>query len=420
MSLPLTDYFNIFTPDNAVRSIEQFAGRQQEIDHLADALQSNGTNIVIFGNRGVGKSSLARQLEALSTNSAPIIERLSNRPFRDFDFLCLFLAVDDSITTIESLIIRLLRSNEALSPWIPLEIKESVGKLGAALTVGAPGIKLKASAKDEYTAASPQLPNDVVSVFKNACYEVSSAAKDGVLFIIDEFDRIQDKAGFASLVKSFEGQPVRFAVVGVARDIENLVVDHASISRQISGGAIKVNPMTEVEITQLFKQVHHKLEESIIFSDEAIRYISNCAKGHPYIVHLLGRQCLVSAAREKRNVITEDEARRGLSEISSSGSNIPLELEYRNAVKNSPTREYILKRFAREDKEPMRTTDIYSDISEALKIEKEAISVYMGHLSSPDYGPILEKAGERYYRFVNSVFKAYAAARQYEVYKATG
>lgn len=48
-------------------------------------------------------------------------------------------------------------------------------------------------------------------------------------------------------------------------------------------------------------------------------------------------------------------------------------------------------------------------------MEKESISVYMGHLCSPEYGPVLEKTGERYYRFVNSVFKAYVAARDYEL-----
>ena len=87
-------------------------------------------------------------------------------------------------------------------------------------------------------------------------------------------------------------------------------------------------------------------------------------------------------------------------------------MEYRKAVKDSPVREGILRRFAEEVVEPIRTTEVYEDIVRQLDIEREAISVYVGHLCSPDYGEVLEKAGGRYYRFRNSVFKAYVSARQ--------
>ena len=413
------NYFDIFTPDNSVASIEQFAGRQSEIDQISDALQSSGTSMVIYGNRGVGKSSLAHQMVSIAENNSATISRLTHEPMKEFDFLCVQVKAEDSISDIESLLVRILRSEDALAPWLPLEIRETVGKISAGMEFGVGAAKAKVGAGKEAKLQKPTLPDDIVVTFQNACNSVikSGVAKDGILIVVDEFDRIRDKTGFASLLKSFEGTKVRFAIVGVAQDIELLVIDHESISRQIAGGSILVKPMSDSEVRQIFEQAHQRMNSNVVFNNDAIEYITACAKGHPYIVHLLGKQALVSTVRGREARVTESVAKAALREISSQGSNVPLELEYRKAVKNSPAREFILKRFSREDKEPIRTTDIYADISSTLGIEKEAISVYMGHLCSKEYGPVLEKSGERYYRFLNSVFKAYIAARDYEVYK---
>lgn len=413
------NYFDIFTPDSAISSIEQFAGRQPEIDQLSDALQSSGTSIVIYGNRGVGKSSLAQQLFALSQNDKSTIARLTHQPIRRLDFLPITFRADDSVLDISTLLIRILRSNSGLAPWIPLEIKEAVGKLSGGISLSVMGSKVGVERGKETKAERPNIPEDVFSVFQNACEAIvsSGAVEDGLLLIIDEFDRIVDTSGFASLVKSFEGSKVRFSIVGVARDIEKLVEDHQSIARQIAGGSIFVRPMNDEEIKQIFFQAHERMRNEIIFDDGAIQFITACAKGHPYIVHLIGKQALISAARNNQNVVNEEAARLALNEISSSGSNVPLELDYRKAIKSSAPREYILKMFAEEDSEPIRTTEIYDKITEALGIEREAISVYMGHLCNEEYGPVLEKSGERYYRFLNSVFKAYVSARGFELYK---
>jgi hypothetical protein len=46
-------------------------------------------------------------------------------------------------------------------------------------------------------------------------------------------------------------------------------------------------------------------------------------------------------------------------------------------------------------------------------MDMSSISVYVGQLVSEKYGAVLEKTRERYYRFKDSLFKAYAAARPY-------
>jgi hypothetical protein len=360
---------------------------------------------------------LARQLQALATQEKGVVDRLSHPLLKHLDFLTIYFTVDDSVRDVATLLVRLLQSNDALAPWIPLEIKSRTGALQAGASLSMGPIRASLGGKSTATEEKPELPSDVVSVFNNAIGAIadSGVSQDGVLIIVDEFDRIGDKNGFASLVKSCEGRKIRFAIVGVARDIENLVLDHLSIARQIANGSIYVPPMSHDELRQIFIQAHERLNQDYIFSVEAIEFICSAAKGHPYLVHLLGRQALISNVRGRKNIITIDDSKGALREISTPGSNIPVEMTYKKAVKNSPAREYILKRFASEEGETIRTTEVYEDISRNTRIEKEAISVYMGHLVSPEYGAVLEKAGERYYRFADSVFKAYAAAREYEL-----
>lgn len=57
---------NAFLPTKETEDPERFAGRRDELATVAYALASNGAHLVIYGERGVGKSSLARQIQHLA------------------------------------------------------------------------------------------------------------------------------------------------------------------------------------------------------------------------------------------------------------------------------------------------------------------------------------------------------------------
>lgn len=132
----MKDYFNIFTPDSAISSIEKFAGRQKELDKISDALQADGTSLVLYGNRGVGKSSLARQIENLAQGDQSVIGRLTHKPFKPIDFLSIRFTVDDSVQNVEQLITRLLTAADGLAPWLPMSVKQVVAKAGLDFSIG--------------------------------------------------------------------------------------------------------------------------------------------------------------------------------------------------------------------------------------------------------------------------------------------
>jgi Cdc6-like AAA superfamily ATPase len=408
---------NVFTPAQEVKDIERFAGRDEELMALSTALQSHGAQIVLYGQRGVGKSSLARQLAKMATNDNELISRLSQRPYEPLDFVPVYLACDDSIKNIEMLMLRLLSDEDALAPWVPFKVveKKSSGEIGSKFSVKV--IELGGKKTDAITERAQEVEADIVSVFTSACRAVvkTGVAKHGLLIIVDEFDRIKNREGLASLLKTLGPEGVTFALVGVATTVQDLVTEHESVARQLADGSVHVKPMRDEELAEIFDRAENLLDKKQTFDPSARNWIINIARGHPFYVHLVGKHALLRAIAAGNAVITEEIAKDALSEIALKGSAPIQEATYKTAIGHSYTREVILKRFAERPENEIHTTELYAEIGKELGIESGTVSVYVGHLGSEKYGAVLSKTRERYYQFGDSVFKAYAAARPFEL-----
>lgn len=408
---------NVFTPAQEVKDIERFAGRDDELMALSTALQSHGAQIVLYGQRGVGKSSLARQLAKLATNDKELIARLKQPPFEPLDFVPVYLACDDSIKNIEMLMLRLLSDEDALAPWVPFKVieKKSSGEIGSKFSVKV--IELGGKKTDAITERAQEIEADIVSVFTRACRAVAKTgvAKHGLLIIVDEFDRIKNREGLASLLKTLGPEGVTFALVGVATTVQDLVTEHESVARQLADGSVHVKPMRDEELSEIFDRAETLLEKKQTFDTTARNWIIKIARGHPFYIHLVGKHALLRAIAEGKSVITEEIAKEALSEISLKGSAPIQETTYKTAIGHSYTREVILKSFAERAENEIHTTELYAGIGRVLGIESGTVSVYVGQLGTEKYGAVLKKTRERYYQFADSVFKAYAAARPFEL-----
>jgi Cdc6-like AAA superfamily ATPase len=235
-----------------------------------------------------------------------------------------------------------------------------------------------------------------------------------LLVVVDEFDRVKDRSGLASLLKSLGPEGVTFALVGVASNVQELITEHESVARQLTGGTIHVPPMSQDQLNEIFDSAENLMEREHWFDQTAREWIVNISRGHPFYIHLVGKHALLEAIRQGASEITESTAKDALSEIALKGSAPIQEHTYKNAIGHSYTREVILKRFAEREEDEIHTTELYASLSRALGIEPSAVSVYVGQLASEAYGGVLHKTRDRYYRFADSLFKAYAAARPYE------
>ena len=408
---------NVFTPAAEMEDVHRFAGRTDELQALARALESEGVQIVIYGNRGVGKSSLARLLDRMAQGDQEVIDRLEYAPGHVFDYLTVFFSCDDSIESIPKLLLRLLSDDAALASWVPFKVTEIEGATSLSGKLDVKVLSISGTGSDSIKHTAQELETDIVSVFNNAIDNLarSGVAKEGILIIVDEFDRIRDRTGLASLMKSLAPVGLTFALVGVASTIQELITEHESVARQLADGSVAVPPMTRGEMHEIFNRAEALIETGQKFSPEAREWIIDVARGHPFYIHLIGKHSLIKALENNDKMISENLAREALREIALKGSAPIQESAYKTAIGHSYTREYILKKFAEIDEDEIHTTDLYAKISDELGIEPGAVSVYVGQLGSDKYGRVLEKTRERYYRFRDSLFKAYAAARPWQL-----
>jgi Cdc6-like AAA superfamily ATPase len=417
-SLTVERIENAFLPAREITDPARFAGRAPQIEQSYLALVSEGANIAIVGNRGIGKSSLARQVMAMATAKTDLLTRYGVKVGEPLDFLTIYLACGKDTENVEHLLTRLLASQQCLASWIydVPEAKKVVEGYAPKLSAGlfdVVKVELGGQKTTETTTKSAAPKPDLVTVFTNVVAAIAKqkAAKHGLLFVIDEFDQIRDPSGFASLLKSLATNvpQVRFCVVGVAHDLYALMKEHQSADRLFAGAVINLPSMTDEELTEIIKIAERHIDGEIAFDDSAKKRLVVLAQGHPYMVHLVGKHSLRGAWKENRNTITGSDIDATLRLIAASGADPVLESRYKKAIASSPQREAVLRAMAESEKGgEVWTTDAYPV---AIKAGVENPSQYVGSLVTEQYGAEIRNVRDRYYRFKDSLFRAYVMAR---------
>jgi len=405
---------NAFFPAKEITEADRFSGRKKYIEECYYALISAGTNIAIIGNRGIGKSSLARQIINIATGKNEILHKVGLEVDEELDFLPIYFACGKSTSSHQELLEKLLTNKDCLQDWsydIP-KASKSLEKYQPKFSIGI--TSLGGEKSNETTSEISQPDHDVETVFTNVVSAIigQKMAKDGILFVIDEFDQIQNKAGFASFLKALATNVpgVKFCIVGVAHDIQELMKDHASSDRLFAGGIVNLPAMTEAELEEIVRDAEASIDDYIVFDQNATKRLISLAQGHPYMIHLIGKYSLRMAYRNGGNDISQHEINTTLSGIAESGTDPVLEGRYKKAVASSNQREIVLKALAevQANEFEIQTSEAYK---KAIDRGVDNPSQFVGHLVTDDYGSELIKIRERYYRFKDSLFVAYANAR---------
>lgn len=404
---------NAFTPAKEISDAEKFAGRQEYVSDALYGLVTEGANLAIVGGRGIGKSSLARQIINISQGDNSLLEKLDVPNDEKLDFLSIYLACGNNIKTVSNLLNRLLTTRDCLLEWIydiPNASRE-LGKISSGLDVKI--AKLGSEISDETISSKAIQTHEIDVVFQNVISEILKAkiAKNGILIVIDEFDQIEDPSGFAKLIKSLATNipGLKFCIVGVAQDIQNLMKEHESTDRLFAGSVINLPSMSPKELNEIIDTAENSIRDFIKFDESARDKLIELANGHPYIIHLIGKQALRSAYKEPTYELNEDYILKILSEIAEKEADPVLEGRYKRAVASSYQREAVLKSLFEVIKDgEILTTEAYKV---AIDYDVDNPSQYVGHLVTEDYGAEIIKVRERYYRFRDSLFATYVKAR---------
>ncbi|WP_421263895.1 hypothetical protein [Aeromonas sp. 600527] len=414
----LSQIENAFLPAKEITDSERFAGRKVAVVNSFYALIAEGSNIAIVGNRGIGKTSLARQITNIGAGDSSILEKLDIPNDEQFDFLTVYMACGKQVRSTDELLERLLTSTNCLAKWIyeipnAKKVMVNYNPKFSAKVLGV-GVELAGSKTSEVTTSPVMSEHQVDIVFTNVVDAIIKAdvAKNGILLVIDEFDQIADPSGFASFLKALATNvpKVKFCVVGVAKDIQMLMKEHESTDRLFAGSIISMDPMNSNELENIIDNAEKYIDRYITFDNNARDRIVQLANGHPYMVHLIGKFSLRAAFEENVYIITDSHINKTLSSIAEQKADPVLEGKYRKAVASSSQRETVLRAMA-------AAQDKHNEIwtSNAYKIALDAgvdnSSQYVGQLVAEEYGAELEKLRERYYRFKDSLFHSYVLAR---------
>jgi len=422
-----------FTSD-VIRDPNRFVGRTELVRDCIKSINTTLGLIAIYGKRGVGKSSLLRQIQQMALGDYTLAHKAginSEVPKRERKFLTVYYSCDSMIVNGQQLLTRLCNDQSAedgLLRLVPNDGKEIVEfarskevNLGADLKVINWGTKGVESSK--YARV---VPNDDVQTFRNfmdavVTHQVKNRMKrDGLLILLDEFDVIRDKQGLGSLIKSLSSPEIKFAICGIGQDLTDLVEDHASVERLLEEGAVHVQPMPQEESEAIIYTAEQLFKGAITFDRTIAKKIAAMSSGYPYFTQLIGKECVTQANRVKASLITEEILSTVIEDIRSGRAFPTLESAYIRAIGNSEGRQMLLHLLADQSDETMDVVEVGRVILKSARKDAEELDIQhidqlLPRLVDPKYGPVLRRVSERQgvYEFVNPVLKLYVKLRRF-------
>ena len=359
-----------FTPGSPIDSRDLFAGREKQVDKVISTLFQKGAHAVLFGERGVGKTSLANTI---------------------FDFLVLMGKANYQ------------RARVNCSDGMTFE------------TLWRTAFNdLVCSDDGESVRLSEALPENPGPEAIRATFQLMN---DPSIIIIDELDRISDTSVttmLADTIKTLSDNAIRttLILVGVADSVDQLVGEHQSIER-----ALKQIAMPRMSKAELLKIVDNGLSRCVgITIDPAPRErMADYSPGLPFYAHMLGREAALAAVMSGRSHITMGDLEVGIRESVQTHGETNL-TSYNNAV-TAPRGKYfkpVLLACAlanKDEKGFFYATHIVPPL-ELITGKRLRIPAFSQHLRdfSESRGPILERDGRRY-RFLKPLMGPYVILR---------
>lgn len=421
-----------FTAD-VIRDPSRFIGRTELIKDCISALNAATGLISVFGKRGVGKSSLLRQVQQMALGEYTLAKKagLSRLiPEKPRTYLTVFYTCDSLIKDGKDLLSRLCNDQsdeDSLLRLVPNDGKEIVEFTRSKEVSGGADLKVinwgtKGVESSKYARV---VPSDITQTFRNfvesvVTHQVKGRMKrDGLLIILDEFDVIGNKDGIGSLIKSLTTADVKFAICGVGQDLSDLIQDHASVERLIEQGTLPVKPMPISESEAIITRAAELFKGAIKFEPGISAKIAEIGQGYPYFVQLIGKQCVNVANEINTDTIDNDIIEKVISDLRSGKAFPTLEAAYQRAIGGSEGRQLLLHLLAEQPTEQSLFSDEVGRVvlkktrQVAEEMDVQFIDQLIPRLVDKKFGPALERVPERQgvYEFVNPVFRQYVRLR---------
>jgi Cdc6-like AAA superfamily ATPase len=369
-----------FSPGTPVDSRDLFAGRIIQIREVLNLIYQRGVHGVIYGERGVGKTSLVSVI---------------------YDFL----APEERLREV----VRVNCDVGIQFAQLWRNIFRRLAEFNAKKTAGFQPIP-----RSETTSLEGSLPENPTP--EDIRLSLESLPQPAVV-IIDEFDRVGDRktsSQMADTIKTLSDHGLRSTIilVGVADSVNQLIAEHRSIERSLV--QIKMPRMSLTELLEILTKCSKKAEMQI--DDQAKMKIARLSEGLPHYTHLLGQHSSnVALEKGETRVVTAhvkeavkyavSNAQQSIVDAYHKAVSSPRETLYPQvllacAMAHTDELGYFA---ARDVREPMsRVMNKPYDVP--------AFSRHLNDFCEKKRGPVLQKHGEtrRFrFRFVNPLMEPF-------------
>lgn len=332
-------YEEIFVPGSPIRDKRYLFGRKQEFSDLQNILRRPGQHAIIIGYRGVGKTSLVKQV------------------LKETNYLSCWRTCDPDSSFSEVFQDLLKNCGIDFNKTQTLEetVKEGITKV-APLQIGLEGkISRRCQETKEYFTKEELKPWRV--------YKHLESIKEKVVLVLDEYDALHYATfdfespfhkSVAYTMKHLSDHSdicnSRLVIVGVANSAKELLGKHESIER--SAREIYLRTLRHEDFFDFLDEAEKDLE--IKFDSEVKYHLAYGSLGFPYYLHLVGLECIDSMlARDKKaRIVTQ----------------VDLEIAKKKAVEKafrSELRKYesVLYKLSRPEKICIKELALYPKIS---------------------------------------------------------
>ncbi len=356
----------LFTYASPINREDLLAGRSDQILKAINAAVQVGQHAILYGERGVGKTSLARVILTMLPNYCEA---------QKFESAIVNCDLNDHFVDIWKRIFR--------------EI---------------------ASLKDVQVDFDNLNPDYIRFLLQN-----NLTGKTVV--VIDEFDRMDCDSSrdlFADTIKALSDHAVDITLimVGVADSVTELIQNHSSIGRCLF--QIPLPRLSRSELCQIIGDRLKVLDLTI--QEEVINFIAYISQGFPFFTHLIGLHSTQSAIIRESNEVTAEDLSHGIRRSIEVNQHSLLQVY---TVATSSSRQTIYSKVLLacslahgDDLGFFAPIDVKNPFS--LLIGKPCTasnySRNLHELCSPERGSILSKKGKSRsfrYRFSNAMMKPY-------------
>ncbi len=377
----------VFSPMAPIKSQDLFFGRSLQLDSVCDAINEQGQHAILYGERGVGKTSLGNIMATHLTHVYPVKVTCA----RDDDF--------------RSLWYRALTN-------VPMATTTD-------------GIGFNSTQKTEYSTLADSLTNYEELMPAHIEHILKPVLANRMLFVFDEFDNISKNSTreqFADLIKSLSDNcdNITIVIIGISDNVVNLIGNHQSLERCLK--QIKMPRMNSEELGGIIDNGLNALNLKI--TNDVRKKVIDFSMGFPHYTHLLCKYgCKVAINDEKPNYSASHF--KEATKLAIENVQEQIKDGYRKATFSSAQEsqwEQVLFACAKSEADEYNCFTIkeisnqFSELS-GKPLVKVNITHNLGKLCQSDRGEILEKItvdGSVKYRFSNPLSKAYVNLKMYE------